>query len=287
MNRTFLAAATAALALTLALPRTAHAQDESFYSFVSDPGDYVGNGQADSFTPDSSSFTSSYSDNRNHFSAFLFPFAGGFWMLDFAAPAGQPLAPGIYENATRWPFQEPGVPGLAVFGNGIGCNMLTGRFEVLEAVFGPFGYVERFHATFEQHCEGIEPALRGELRIVNPPPPPVLTISLAPAGKGGVDRAGKATIRGTVTCNSATTVNVLAELRQQVTRFALASGTASIQVPCSATPTPWAANVVPVGDVPFGPGYAVATFIATASDPNYPSAVIEEASGPVHLSRNR
>ena len=28
-----------------------------------------------------------------------------FWFLDFAAPAAAPLAPGIYEGATRFPFQ--------------------------------------------------------------------------------------------------------------------------------------------------------------------------------------
>ena len=143
MTRTLRAVASAAL-LTLAFPLTTLAQDETFYSFVSDPGDFVGGGLSGSFTPATSSFATSQSNDGNHFSAFLFPFAGGFWMLDFAAPAGQPLVPGVYENATRWPFQAPGVPGLAVFGNGVGCNMLTGRFEVIEAVFGPAGMSSAF-----------------------------------------------------------------------------------------------------------------------------------------------
>ena len=277
----------AAVVVALALvPLTAAAEDGTFFSFVSDPGDFVGQGQSGSFTPDTSSFTSSQSNDGNHVSAFLFPFAGGFWMLDFAAPAGQPLAPGVYENATRWPFQASGVPGLAVFGNGNGCNMLTGRFEVLEAVFGPAGYVERFHATFEQHCEGFEPALRGEIQIVNPPPPPVLTISLVPDVKGVVEKGGTVTIRGTVTCSTATVVNLIGQVRQAVTRFALATGTLQTQVPCSSTPTAWSATAVPVGNVPFGAGYATVSLTGTAIDPNYPSAVTVEVSSPVRLSRS-
>ena len=275
----------AAVALAL-VPLTAAAEDGTFYSFVSDPGDFVGQGQSGSFTPDTSSFTSSQSNDGNHVTAFLFPFAGGFWMLDFAAPAGQPLVPGVYENATRWPFQAAGVPGLAVFGNGSGCNMLTGRFEVLEAVFGPAGYIERFHATFEQHCEGIEPALRGEIQIVNPPPPPVLTISLVPDVKGVAEKGGTATIRGTVTCSTATVVNLIGQVRQAVTRFALATGTLQTQVPCSSAPSAWSANAVPAGDVPFGSGYATVSLIGTAIDPNYPSAVTVEVSSPVRLSRS-
>jgi hypothetical protein len=272
-------------AIMTVFPLTALAQ-ETFYSFVSDPGDFVGNGQSGSFSPETSSFASSQSNDGNHFAAFLFPFAGGFWMLDFAAPAGQPLAPGVYENATRWPFQAASVPGLAVFGNGVGCNTLNGRFEVLEASFGPAGYVERFHATFEQHCEGIEPALRGEIKIVNPPPPPVLSISLVPDVRGTVDRSGTATIRGVVTCSTPTTISLGGQVRQTVTRFALASGNLQAQVPCSPTPTAWSATVVPAGSVPFGPGYASVTLTAIGFDPNYPGAVVQEASSAVKLSRS-
>ena len=286
MTRTVRAVASAVV-LAFAFPLTTQAQDDTFYSFVSDPGDFVGGGLSGSFTPETSSFATSQSNDGNHFSAFLFPFAGGFWMLDFAAPAGQPLTPGVYENATRWPFQALGVPGLAVFGNGVGCNMLNGRFEVLEAVFGPAGYVERFHATFEQHCEGIEPALRGEIKIANPPPPPVLTISLVPDTKGSLDRAGAATIRGVLTCSTPTTVSLVGLVRQTVTRFALATGGLQTQVPCSSTPVEWTAVAVPSGSVPFGAGYAAVTLTATGVDPNYPGAVTHEASGAVRLSRSK
>lgn len=59
--------------------------------------------------------------------------------------------------------------------------MLTGRFEVLEAVYGATGEVERFAATFEQHCEGGVPALLGSIlfnsTLPPPPPPPTVCVS--------------------------------------------------------------------------------------------------------------
>lgn len=69
-----------------------------------------------------------------------------------------------YEGATRYPFQSPTTPGLSVSGTGRGCNTLTGRFDVLEAVYGADGSVQRFAANFEQHCEGGTAALRGSVR---------------------------------------------------------------------------------------------------------------------------
>jgi hypothetical protein len=95
--------------------------------------------------------------------------AGLSWSINLEAPSGARLLPGIYANATRHPFQSPGVPGLSVSGNGAGCNTLTGSFVVVEAVYGPRDEVLRFRATFEQHCEGAVPALRGEIFIVADP----------------------------------------------------------------------------------------------------------------------
>lgn len=86
------------------------------------------------------------------------------WNLSFAAPQDQQLQPGPYEGATRHPFQSPTGPGLSISGDGRGCNTLTGRFDVLEAVYTVAGEIERFAADFEQHCEGAAPALFGSVR---------------------------------------------------------------------------------------------------------------------------
>lgn len=68
-----------------------------------------------------------------------------------------------YENATRYPFQSPTLPGLDVSGDGRGCNTLTGRFDILEISYAS-GQISSFAADFEQHCEGGTPALFGSVR---------------------------------------------------------------------------------------------------------------------------
>ena len=85
--------------------------------------------------------------------------------MDFSAPYNAPLLPGAYETAARSPFQLPSQPGLSIYGDGRGCNTLTGRFDVLEADYAPGGEVVKFAANFEQHCEGGTPALYGEVRF--------------------------------------------------------------------------------------------------------------------------
>ena len=39
-------------------------------------------------------------ENGDYVGVTVFPFDGGFWFLDFAAPAGTALDPGAYENVT-------------------------------------------------------------------------------------------------------------------------------------------------------------------------------------------
>src|SRR5262249_16806482 len=68
------------------------------------------------------------------------------------------LTPGAYLNAQRFPFQDPGKPGLDVSGNGRGSNTLTGQFTVYDVGFNGTA-LTRFAAAFEQHSEGNPPAL--------------------------------------------------------------------------------------------------------------------------------
>ena len=137
-------------------------QGATFIFLDSQPGDYIGGGVQQTFTLADGPITAhrignGVSVNLN----------GGshFWFLEFAAPNNATLVPGSYEDATRWPFNSPSEPGLSVSGDGRGCNMLTGRFVVLEAAYKPDGSVESFAADFEQHCEGQPPALFGAVRV--------------------------------------------------------------------------------------------------------------------------
>jgi hypothetical protein len=95
--------------------------------------------------------------------------------VNIAAPPGEPLAIGSYTGAVRAEFRPTGTPGLDVFGDGRGCNTLTGQFDVNELSHAPTGELLIFDATFEQHCEGADAALYGRIRIENPPPPPDVT----------------------------------------------------------------------------------------------------------------
>jgi uncharacterized repeat protein (TIGR01451 family) len=126
----------------------------------SQPGDYIGGGTSQRLTLADGDFTAlGYYGNTVDIQ-----FNGDtFWDTRFAAPAGAVVTPGTYEGATRWPFQESSEPGLDVSGDGRGCNELSGRFVVFEAVYSS-GVAQRFAANFEQHCENHPPALFGAIR---------------------------------------------------------------------------------------------------------------------------
>lgn len=256
---------------------------------MSEPGDFIGQGESRTITPaDGSQFTAMSSQDNREIAVSVFPVAGNFWHLHMAAPVGQQLVPGVYEGATRWPFQATTEPGLDFTGDGRGCNTSTGRFEVLEAVYGPLGYVERFHATFEQHCEGAPPALFGEVQIVNPPAPPALTVALAIDRNGTAKRVtGVAAVGGTVACSEPTSVTLFGTLVQRVSRLALATGSFDVSMACSDTPAPWAVQVTPAGDVPFNQGPAQLDVRADAIDPNFGVLVTDQETGLIRLKKVR
>jgi hypothetical protein len=145
---------------------TASAQAQSTQlSMRSDPGDFIGGGQDHLYTVADGTFIARKNFDNGVSIAFNTPTFSHFWHLDFAAPHAELLTPGLYAGAVRFPFQPDDVPGLDVSGDGRGCNMLTGTFQVHEVVYGAADDVTAFRATFEQHCEGAAPALRGEIRF--------------------------------------------------------------------------------------------------------------------------
>jgi hypothetical protein len=141
-------------------------------SMVSDSGDYIGGGQTRTYTAANVRFVVAIRNGSSEVEVQLIPFGSPFtaWTLTFAAPAGQALSTRTYTGATRYPFQSAAAAGLSVYGEGRGCNTLTGFFVVHEFVPGPSGGFARFRVTFEQHCEGLSAALRGDLMIIGEPP---------------------------------------------------------------------------------------------------------------------
>ena len=141
----------------------------NFLSFVSDTGDYIGQGWTALHEAPTSTFTPTVLADRR---GVLIDIIGSDglstlrWSLDLVAPQGQQLGTGTYLNATRYPFQAPTVPGLNFSGDGRGCNQLNGQFTVTEVAYGGDNSLQRLRATFEQHCEGTGPAIRGTISYV-------------------------------------------------------------------------------------------------------------------------
>ena len=175
----------------IALPQTARAQTTALF-VSSQAGDSVGQGKTATYTTADKTFTTFVSANDVTISL------GGpglpFWRLTFSGPGGTVPGPGVYEAARRAPFTR--FNGLDVSGVS-GCNDLTGRFVVLEAVYAG-GNVVRFAADFEQHCGDADAGIFGAIRYnstVSSLAPfggayPTYRIALTPPVNGTITGAG-------------------------------------------------------------------------------------------------
>lgn len=256
---------------------------EGSLTMTSDEGDYIGQGQTYSYDT-SAGDTFGVTTTAGTVEGSIQSANGAFWHMRFAAPQGETLATGTYDGATRYPFQAPSDPGMDVFGDGRGCNTLTGSFTVTQVTFGSGGAVESFDADFEQHCEGAEPALRGHVHLVSQPPPPPLTLAIGLPKTGVADRtSGIATVSGTVTCSTPTTVWVSGTLTQRATRFAVATGQFYRTVECSGT-TAWQATVSSSNSVPFNAGQAQLSVHAFGYDANW-QPVTDTKAATIKLAR--
>ena len=138
--------------------QAAHATGTFTGAFLdSMPGDYVGGGKTYSLP------TVTYNGLRGVYPTFTVSSPTDSFQLFFSAPAGQPLVPGTYESAQRSDFRAAGHPGIDVFGDSRGCNTVAGRFIIDDATYDAQGNVLTFSARFEEHCEGMNPALFGEI----------------------------------------------------------------------------------------------------------------------------
>jgi len=127
----------------------------------SQPGDYVGQGVQQTFTPSDGTFTVTPAGRGGVEVLFHTPSYDHFWLLFFGPPDSHKFVINEYEGAQRFAFHSPTLPGIDVGG---ACNRDTGRFLVSELVFNPDGSVARLAIDFEQHCEGAPPALYGSVR---------------------------------------------------------------------------------------------------------------------------
>jgi hypothetical protein len=189
------------------------------------------------------------------------------WGVLLTAPDGRGLVPGTYPGAVRNPYGS-GLPGITIERwNAWGCTSETvGSFTVTEAVYGTSNYVETFHATFEQHCDGMEPAITGEIRIDNGPQPAPLTLTPA-IRKNATLSAGRAVVKGTVACTQPVSVLVSGLVTQVVRRQILVGGY-RLEVPCvPGAAVPWKATVTSGSSLAYQAGDAEVTVEAVANDP--------------------
>ncbi len=133
------------------------------WQMTSDPGDYIGGGQTYRYT--SAVDTIGFSGRAQYVSGGVEAANGDWWGASFVPAQGDVLVAGTtYSDAHRYPFNGSG-PGMNVSGNGRGCNTLVGSFTVDQIGFSSSsGGLDQLDLTFEQHCEGASPALRGRLR---------------------------------------------------------------------------------------------------------------------------
>jgi hypothetical protein len=133
------------------------------YAFTSAAGDPIGGGAKATYKAPDSSVTLS----GTAASVVLSVRSGDDnWTVDLAAPRGDVLRPGVYQNAERASFRTGRSPGLDVYGDGRGCNDVYGQFSVNQIATDPAtGAVTLLDATFTQHCDSAAaPALKGTVK---------------------------------------------------------------------------------------------------------------------------
>ncbi|HET7489363.1 MAG TPA: Ig-like domain repeat protein [Acidimicrobiales bacterium] len=158
----------------------------TYVAMFGDASDYVTFGQKMLFVPATDTTvsiqgTASYltlSVNSGSSS----PSGSHSYYLNFAAPPGQTLAPGLYAGATRAPFRKTGEPGIDIYGDGRGCNEVKGSFTVDDIGVDGAGNVNRLSLTYESHCEGGDAAVFGEVKYQATGGDPALTVAPSRVG---------------------------------------------------------------------------------------------------------
>jgi hypothetical protein len=149
-------------------PAPGPAPTGQLFAFVSDNGDWVGAGKTQRFDTAADYFSAAALCAGNRVDVLMHGADGSQWYLLFAAPRGIPIRVGSYERAGTGTATALTSPQLAISGESRACNGTTGRFDVLEAVFGAGGRIERFHAAFDQRCAGSNAKLSGEILLIAP-----------------------------------------------------------------------------------------------------------------------
>jgi hypothetical protein len=149
----------------------------SFVEIASDPGDYIGGGRSYRYTKADAALTVQATGSRISVRVE----GDQRWEGEFVLPSKHTrVVTGSFAGLRRYPFHDQAVGGMSWSGEGRGCNMLTATFTVERARYEA-DQLTALDLSFEQHCEGGAPALRGKIQWsaadptvppgpVNPPP---------------------------------------------------------------------------------------------------------------------
>jgi hypothetical protein len=165
--------------------------------------------------------------------------AGDSWRIEFEAPRGALLEPGRYPNTGD--HADESHPGLQIGGAGRGCGNSRGSFVVHEVEYGPplSGTVHSLRATFEYHCEGAAPAMRGEVDVVGSRAPARMKVDVtldSERSSLGEDRQTVELV-GTVTCSEPVEATIVAHLG--MTKDQILTWPGQVVPNCTSTPTTW------------------------------------------------
>ncbi len=133
---------------------------KNYVNLQSDAGDYIGGGQNYSYTSSNAIITVTGSGGLLSVTVT----GQQSWRGNFQESSSfSQLHTGTYSDVHRYPFYTPG---LDWSGEGRGSNVLTGSFTIDRAVYVN-GALTEVDANFEQHSEGAQPALRGQIHWTN------------------------------------------------------------------------------------------------------------------------
>ena len=125
----------------------------------SEQGEFVGAGKTYEYSRANAILTVTSSGNRLSVRVV----GDQTWNGEFVLPSSAAkLKTGTYTNLERYPFHNPIVGGLSWYGDGRGCNVLTGSFTISSVTYVD-NVLKAVELSFEQHCEGKSVALRGQI----------------------------------------------------------------------------------------------------------------------------
>ncbi|MFC9602488.1 hypothetical protein ACFTTN_03370 [Streptomyces niveus] len=137
---------------------SAEPQAVTLYSYKSEPGEWIGGGTSGRYDSLTVRSVADSSPEKIHLYATN-------WDIEFAAPQGEPLRPGVYRNVERIAGRTGRAPGMQVSAFNRGCNEIFGRFTINQIEFDSSGVATLIDLTFTQRCDSADaPALTGNIK---------------------------------------------------------------------------------------------------------------------------